>query len=269
MMKKIAYFAGGAVVAASMATIATSLDVPHSFEKDQTISSTEMNANFAAVKAAVDDNDDRINKNDTRITSLETAATAACPDDMVAVGALLCVDKYEASVWDAATDGTQIDATACAADGSDCTGLYARSAAGVLPATNITWFQAQQACANVGKRLLTNAEWQLAVAGTDGANCNINGSGVANTDANTNVDPNLSCESRWGVVNMVGNVNEWVADWAGVAGSFGDTNTTANPPTPAGAVYRGGGQGGGNPFAYNAVEEPLFAGSAHGFRCAR
>jgi formylglycine-generating enzyme required for sulfatase activity len=34
------------------------------------------------------------------------------------------------------------------------------------PALYLTWFQAQQACMSVGKRLPTNAEWQAAAAGT-------------------------------------------------------------------------------------------------------
>ncbi len=248
-MKKIAYFAGGVAVAASMATIATSLTVPHSFESGATISSAEMNANFDAVKNAVDDNDSRI-----------TALESNCPADMVPVGSI-CVDIYEASVWDADTGGTQItDLGDCAANGSDCTGIYARSEAEVMPATSITWFQAQQACANVGKRLLTNAEWQLAATGTDAAVCNISGVvGVANTNGHP------ECKSTHGVINMAGNVNEWVADWVIRGGDFGSAGADAEIR----AVYRGGGQGGGDIFSYNAVTMPTFTGVAHGFRCAK
>src|SRR5438874_617328 len=55
----------------------------------------------------------------------------------------------------------------CLANGNDCKGkIYARSVAGVTPSRSITWFQAQQALANSGKRLPTNAEWQQAAAGT-------------------------------------------------------------------------------------------------------
>ena len=67
--------------------------------------------------------------------------------------ASVCIDRYEASVWDAPTGGTQlvteaqIDA-ACPDNGQNCPGIYARSVAGVEPARGINWFQAQHALAN-------------------------------------------------------------------------------------------------------------------------
>src|SRR5262245_19035211 len=45
-------------------------------------------------------------------------------------------------------------------------GVYAVSVPGALPTSCTTWFQAEQACALSGKRLLTNQEWQRAAAGT-------------------------------------------------------------------------------------------------------
>jgi hypothetical protein len=135
------------------------------------------------------------------------------PDDvMVKVGSV-CVDRYENSIWDAPTGGNQITgAIPCNANGQDCTNIYARSVAGVTPRADITWFQAQQALANSGKRLPTNAEWQMAVAGTpDSEACNIATSSVANTGAKA------ACVSNWGANDMVGNLWEWVADWDEVA----------------------------------------------------
>ena len=59
------------------------------------------------------------------------------------------------------------DYAPCADSGQNCTDdIYAVSLPGVTPSAFITWFQAQQACTNAGKRLPTNAEWQAAVAGT-------------------------------------------------------------------------------------------------------
>jgi len=293
-MKKIAYFAGGVAVAASMATIASQVTGLNTFTSGTTISSSEMNANFTAVKTAIDDND-------SRITALENGS--GCPTDMVAVGPI-CVDKYEASVWDSPDGtGTQYGDTAddyanagesspgaadgCQDSGENCASIYAVSKAGVNPSSNITWFQAQQACANAGKRLLTNAEWQMATAGTPdpGANadpttgCNTNGGSKAATDASNGV-----CKSRWGVFDTIGNVHEWVADWVQGDGTYAITYTSFNgdavhaSPSSGGtnnfpaAVYRGGAYAAGTAagsFAFFSSSAPDQSFATVGFRCAK
>jgi Sulfatase-modifying factor enzyme 1 len=137
-------------------------------------------------------------------------------DYMVKVGPL-CVDQFEASIWPNA-DGTGTPYGVFTGqvaypggfpeNGNWTTAVYALSRAGVLPSTEVTWFQAQQACALSGKRLLTNAEWQMAAANTpDSTSCNVSSGAVANTGSFG------SCVSNWGVYDMVGNASEWVADW--------------------------------------------------------
>jgi hypothetical protein len=95
-------------------------------------------------------------------------------DEMVKVGDFW-VDRFEASVWqDAGCSGTQYggasdnwsSATGFPYHGSFTTPRYACSVRDVIPSRYLTWFQAQSACAASGKRLITNAEWQAAVAGT-------------------------------------------------------------------------------------------------------
>jgi len=133
------------------------------------------------------------------------AATLKCPPDSAKVGNV-CVDKYEASVWQippsntallkkvqagkatlallTAGGATQLSPAAPCSPGYPANfpstgnwtavlgssppspGVYAVSIPGVHPSACITWFQANQACLLSGKRLLTNSEWQGAAAGT-------------------------------------------------------------------------------------------------------
>lgn len=255
---------------------ATFAGIPNVFVNGEVADPDEMNVNFMSIAGAID----RIGFD--------------CPLDMVLVGPGLCVDRYEASVW--GPPGTPLEETQyglgsldypCAADGQDCGNIFARSREGVVPSRAITWFQAQQACANAGKRLLTNAEWQMAVVGTRDPGDADNGT----TDCNTlGVEPvptgeRAGCQSSVGVNDMVGNLFEWVADWKPYAatpcpgwGSFSDdlmcmAGTVAE--RSPGALLRGGSFGfstGAGPFTISARGDPLALDSSRvftGFRCAR
>jgi len=250
-----------------------------------------------------------------------------CPPDSVRVGTV-CVDKYEASVWsiDPAnkrlinkvqqgkatlahlTDGGAIqhgsdsddyDLAGCTDNGNGCTTVYAVSIAGVTPARSITWFQAAAACANAGKRLLTNVEWQVAALGTpdpgtdnDSTDCNVSDDGP-NDPVSTGTRSN--CVSARGVFDMVGNVWEWVADWIQgdtnpwAPSNGGTTNPTygsdlmsgTNPAQTQGngqnfpaALERGSSFKYGNGtsagmFALSAAQAPSSAFVDLGFRCGR
>jgi sulfatase-modifying factor enzyme 1 len=250
---------------------------------------------------------------------------AACPPDSVQVGSV-CVDKYEASVWsiDPANKGLigkvrqgkaalshlseggavqrganadDYDLAGCADNGNGCTNVYAVSILGVTPARSITWFQAAAACRNAGKRLLTNAEWQVAAFGTPDPGAAGNGVTTCNTAA-----PELmptgsarNCVSDVGVFDMVGNLWEWVADWiqgdtnpwAPVTGgktnaAYGnDLMSGTNPAQTQGdgqnfpaAIERGGSFNYGNHtdagvFALSAAQAPSADFVDLGFRCGR
>jgi hypothetical protein len=228
-------------------------------------------------------------------------------DEMVQVGPL-CVDKYEASVW-TVYDGTGTQYGTAADDypesfpdtGNWTVPLYAVSKVGVTPSRYISWFQAYQACLLSGKRLLTNAEWQMAAAGTpdpglagDGVTtCNTNTAGPVATGSTGD------CVSNWGVYDMVGNLWEWVADWIqgpngnGVSGAWNphaivrstsaygddlvygineargiDGYDTAFPA----ALKRGGAYDKNTEagvFALSAFWSPADSEDGRGFRCAR
>ena len=245
-----------------------------------------------------------------------------CNQDAVQVGNV-CVDKYEASVWEIASSradlikavqngkiatpedlsgatqrGHRFDnyGTGCPDTGNGCKDFYAVSIPDVIPSRWLTWFQAAAVCANAGKRLLTNQEWQVAALGTPdpGSDNGTTDCNVATTTQRLPEDPvntgsRRLCVSDRGAFDMVGNVDEWVADWSDHSntipepGAKGCTNWPAaygsdyscvggdgsvNVP---GALFRGGGFyfGPGNGvFAVVAVD-PSRTFSDGGFRCAR
>ncbi len=244
-----------------------------------------------------------------------SSAGTKCSPDSVQVGQV-CVDKYEASVWSIpptnhklikkVQDGeaTLAELTAGGASqmspSSSClpafpstfdpTGnwtapFYAASVAGVPPTACVTLSQAEQACALSGKRLLTNQEWKRAAAGTPdpgtdngSTDCNISTAGSP-----VNTGSRSLCVSKWGALDMVGNVWEWVADWVPPFSEscgtvlFGseDFNCLAGTIQAGGtaALIRGGGWSSGGRagvFAVGSVHDPSDAGSGGvGFRCAR
>jgi len=222
----------------------------------------------------------------TRVAQGGCAPAVAGTGVMVDVGSV-CIDRYEVSVWSSPTGGTQYgvstDNYPCNDNGQNCENIYARSVAGVTPSRFITYYQAQQALANSGKRLPTNAEWQAAAAGTpDSTACNVDHGAVQNTGANA------GCLSDYGANDMVGNVGEWVADWDEQAFTAGCANWPAGfgsdqscmgrasaPDGPSintpGALARGGTwatqQGGTNagPFTLAAFVNPGFPGVASSF----
>jgi formylglycine-generating enzyme required for sulfatase activity len=238
-----------------------------------------------------------------------------CPRDAVVSGPT-CIDKYEASVWrvpNATTTnkglvrkiqkgkasvarltaagamllGASGSYAPCADSGQNCASdVYAASLPGVMPSANLTWFQAQAACRNAGKRLPTNAEWQAAVAGTpdpgpdDGVtDCNTSTSGSAVLTGSRR-----RCVSARGAFDMVGNLSEWVAEWvprstacgawSTDASTTGDFQCLAGAATSGepGALLRGGGFLNGSdagPFYIAGYIEPSTADSVFGFRCIR
>ncbi len=192
---------------------------------------------------------------------------APCPGDSVASGTV-CMDKYEASLWNVPPDqrrlirriqeGTvsladltaagalqlglvngDLGANGCPITGNGCVNVYAVSIAGVTPARFVTWFQAAAAARNSLKRLPTNQEWQVAAFGTpDGAPCNVGpGGSIADTGSAE------GCVSDVGAFDMVGNAAELVADWGDLA-DFAECTTWSNDFGNDRSCV--GGPGGGN-----------------------
>jgi len=245
-----------------------------------------------------------------------TIPVRRCAPDAVVAGTV-CLDRYEASVWRVPDPtktnailvrkiqlgiATRADLTAggatrlgvaggdyapCTRNGQTCANdIYAVSLPSEIPSASITWFQAQEACANAGKRLPTSAEWQVGANGTPdpGPDNGTTDCNTASTGSPSLTGTRTSCVSARGAFDMVGNMAEWVADWVPVStdcpswASFSNdemclagADTTATAPA---ALVRGGAftaLGGpiAGPLAVRGTVLVFHATNIVGFRCAR
>jgi formylglycine-generating enzyme required for sulfatase activity len=181
-----------------------------------------------------------------------------------------------------ATEVTQLQYTACVVAGAcEAPACEWNCDAGNLPASCLTWGQANAYCTWANKRLPTEAEWEKAARGDAGnkypwgddeptcelanmANCGERPMPVGSLDAG---------KSPYGAFDMAGNVVEYIAD-------FYDADYYANSPTsdPKGPEtgMRHGGRGGGfkSDAEYLRVSkrdwyDATDSAVSLGFRCAR
>jgi formylglycine-generating enzyme required for sulfatase activity len=159
---------------------------------------------------------------------------------------------------------------------------YGRWAYRDYPVVYVTWPQADEYCQWAGRRLPTEAEWEKAARGAEG---NIYPWG--NTPPNprlANFDIGLRGEaisayryplgaSPYGVLNMAGNVREWVADW--FAADYYRYSPLENPTGPSTGTERSLRSGSYNEdkkgiAVYQRYNHyPNSPGLSRGFRCAQ
>jgi hypothetical protein len=117
----------------------------------------------------------------------------------------LCVDVFEASAGGScphANPQNQIE-TQENANSASCLPV---TVAGAVPWRFVSYTQAQQFCARDGKRLPTNEEWYKIASGlTESETCAVDLKGDTPTQTGS-----TNCTTPSGVMDMVGNVWEWI-----------------------------------------------------------
>ena len=210
---------------------------------------------------------------------------------------------YLSDYWIDKTEVSNAQYAMCVADSGACTkpannssetrgSYYDDSQYADYPVVFVSWSQAAAYCEWAGRQLPTEAEWEKAARGQDGRIYPW-GSSFDGTLANY---CDVNCQTAWkdshfddgyidtapvgkypdgasmyGVLDMAGNVYEWVADWFEPYSQDRQINPEG-PYSGLDKIIRGGSWGDDAAHIRSSIRSPINADSLRGsigFRCAR